>query len=260
MLTGVLQGRCPPVTYRLRGAWRGACHPSAWSGCQREALTQPRGRRRGAHWCPAGFPEELRVTPWGGGRGLRPSEQRHVTASGGAESRRMGRGRAWRRVQGGGSAGPSGWGTAKRTAEGTGPGATNNAGPGLPSPLTPRGSHTALPAACTLPPRPSDSRMLKPQGSLGPGVSPGALRVPPAHQPQSQPLFLHPASLSLSFMEVVPSSSLSPLPPHLPNPVIEEAVTAPPRAEPPTPASCWWNSATPPQGTDLLSGYRPRWR
>ena len=150
-------------------------------------------------WCPAGFPEDLRVTPWGGGRGLRPSEQRRVTASGGAESRRMGRGRAWRRVQGGWSAGPSGWGTAKGRAGGTGPGATNNAGPGLPSPLTPRGSRTALPTACTLPPRPSGSRMLRPQGSLGPGVSPGAPRVPPAHQPQSLLLF-SPPCLSQSFL------------------------------------------------------------
>ena len=61
----------------------------------------------------------------------------------------MGRGQAWRRVQGGGSAGPSDWGTAKGTADGTGPGATNNAGPGLPSPLIARGSRTALPTACT---------------------------------------------------------------------------------------------------------------
>ena len=79
----------------------------------------------------------------------------------------------------------------------------------------------------------------------------------PPTSPSHSCSFLHPASLSLSFMEVVPPSSLSPLPPHLPDPVIEEAVTAPPRAKPPTPASHWQDSATPPWGTDLLSGYRP---
>lgn len=102
-----MQGRPPPVACGLGGWWGGACHLSAQRGRQRGALTELRGVRR-EHWghlccwCPAGFPEDLRVTPCSGGRGLRPSEQRPVTASGGAESRRMGRGRAWQRVQGGG--------------------------------------------------------------------------------------------------------------------------------------------------------------
>lgn len=127
------------------------------------------------------------------------------------------------------------------------------------TPHAPRLTHS--PAGCL---HPASQALGLPDAQASGLTRPGCVTWSPAwassHQPQSQPLFLHPASLSLSFMEVVPSSSLSPLPPHLLNPVIEEAVTAPPWAEPPTPASCWWNSATPPQGTDLLSGYRPRWR
>ena len=88
----------------------------------------------------------------------------------------------------------------------------------LPSPLAPRGPHTAVPTtACAPPPRPSDSRTLKPQDSPRVCLQPTS----PSHGHS----FLHSASLSLSFTEVVPPSSL--LPPHLPNPVIEEVVTAP---------------------------------
>lgn len=135
-------------------------------------------------------------------------------------------------------------------------------GPGLPSPLAPRGPRIAVLTACTLPPRPSDSRTLTSQASPVPGVPCSTPRVPPARQPQSQPLFSPPCLSQSLFHGSGPTSSLYPLLPHLPNRVIEEAVTAPPWAEPPpcplpTPTFCWQDSVTPPPGTSLLSGYRP---
>lgn len=126
--------------------------------------------------------------------------------------------------------------------------------PRLPSPLAPRGPHTAVPTACTPPPRPSDSRTLKPQDSPRVCLQPTS----PSHGHS----FLHSASLSLSFMEVVPPSSLL---------LLSSSKSShrggghcTPWAEPPpcplpTPAFSRQDSVTLPPGANLLSGCRPHW-